>query len=56
MRGVGFFACVSVAADSMGRAGGEIPSVLFGQDYLWLWWIIAVIWVWQAIKFARGAA
>ena len=45
MRFTAFVACALVAFDCTRFANGFINPSLFGQDFLWVWYLIAIFWM-----------
>jgi hypothetical protein len=47
---MGAIACFIIALQCMAYAVGARPQDVIGQDYLWLWWPIAIVWIYSGVS------
>jgi hypothetical protein len=50
MRFTCFIGCGYVACDCFERAAGQVPQTMFAPDFVWMWWIPAVLWGISAVN------
>lgn len=46
---MGIIACSSLALDGIARALGATPQRVFTEDWVFVWWLVAVSWIGFAI-------
>ena len=41
---MGVIACLAMVFDCINFATGNVSQHVFGESFIWLWWVVAVIW------------
>jgi hypothetical protein len=51
MRFTGAVACIQVGTDCYDKAVGNVPQTLFAEPHIWLWWVVAALWLISGLQF-----